>query len=57
MDCNKEDIEKYHQNICSMVKKLKSPTILRNIRKYVSDISEEEEMVLKYEKYLYLKEA
>ena len=48
MDYKKEDIEKYRQNIFDMVKKLKSPTILRNINKYISDIAEEEPEVLKY---------
>ena len=46
---NKEDAEKYRNSIYDTVKKLKSPTILRNINKYISDIAEEEEEVLKYE--------
>lgn len=46
---DKESTEKYRNNIYDMVKKLKSPTILRNINKYISDIAEEEEEVLKYE--------
>lgn len=49
MDYKGEDIADYKNSIYDMVEKLKSPTILRNIRKYVSDISEEEEMVLKHE--------
>ena len=48
MDYRKEDAEKYRNNICDMVSKLKSAKILYCIMGFVEDIAEEEEGVLKH---------
>lgn len=49
MDYRKEDIEKYRNNICDMVSKLKSAKILYCIIGFIEDIAKEDKEVFKHE--------